>query len=146
MYRACCNTDILKANVNNKIKELQEKIANIANSFDEFISLTTSIDGQILILENQIYVLEKERDKIIRRARSLRGLVSPRLDSLSVHKEECMDMVGKPTPEEVNEKESFTHILSGLVSISSTFKIGWDTYLELLEKAYPKILKFFKIR
>lgn len=108
--------------------------------------MTTSIDSQILILENQISVLEKERDKIIRRARILRGLVSPRLDSLSVHKKECMDMVGNPTPTEVKEKESFAHILSGLVSISDTFKTDWDTYLELLEKAYLGILKFVKLR
>lgn len=57
-----------------------------------------------------------------------------------------MDMVGKPTLAEVNEKESFAHILSGLVSIYSTFKTGWDTYLELMKKAYPKILKFVKLR
>lgn len=49
-----------------KIKEFQEKSANIANSFDGLTSLTTSIDGQILIFEAQISVLEKERDKIIR--------------------------------------------------------------------------------
>lgn len=102
--------------------------------------MNTSIDGQILILEAQISVLEKERDI------SLRGLVSPWLNSLRVHKKECMDMVGKPTPTEINEKESFAHILSGLVSISDTLKTSWDTYLELLEKAYLEILKFFKLR
>lgn len=56
-----------------------------------------------------------------------------------------MDMVGKPTPEEVSEKESFAHLLNGLVSIFSTFKTSWDTYLEILEKAYPEILKFVKL-
>lgn len=145
IYKVCCNTDILTTNVDKKIKEFQEKIENIANSFDGLTSLTTSIDGQNLIFENQIYVLEKERDKIIRRAKSLRGLVSPRLDSLSVHKKECMDMMGKPTPIEVNEKESFAHLLIRLVSISGTFKTGCDTYLELQEKDYLEILKFIKL-
>lgn len=54
-----------------------------------------------------------------------------------MHKKECIDMVGKPTPVEVSEKESLAHIINGLVSISDTFKSGWDTYIELLEKEYP---------
>lgn len=45
-------------------------------------------------------------------------------------------MLGKPTLTEVNEKESFAYLLSGLVSISDTFKIDWDTQVELMEKAY----------
>lgn len=75
------------------------------------------------------FCFEKERDKIIRRARSIRGLVSPRLDSLGVHKRECMDMIAKHTPIEVKEKETLAHFLSGLASISETFKTSWDTYL-----------------
>lgn len=99
-----------------------------------------------MTLENQIFSFEKERDKIIRRERSLRGLVSPRLDSLGVHKREWMDMLGKPTPTEVTKKETFVHLLSGLVSVSEIFKTGWDTYIHLLEKDYPEILKLVKLR
>lgn len=54
-------------------------------------------------------------------------------------------MVGKPTPAELKEKESHAHMLNGLVSISGTFKSGWDTYLELLEKAYPEIFKYIQL-
>lgn len=129
-----------------RIKELQEKIATIANSFDGLTSLTPSIDGKILTLENQFFSFETERDKIIRRGRSLRGLVSPILDSLGVNERECMDMLGKPTPVEVIEKETFPHLLSGLVSISGTFKTSWDTYIDFLEKACSEILKLVKLR
>lgn len=108
--------------------------------------MTTSIDGQILVLEAQVFSLEREKDKIIRRAGSLRGLVSPWLDSLSVHKKECIDMVGKPTSTELNEKESFSHVLHGLVSIFGTLKSGWDSYLELLERAYLEIFKYIQLQ
>lgn len=54
IFRVCCNTNILTPKIDEKIKEVQDKIANIANSFDGLISLTTSIDGQILTLENQM--------------------------------------------------------------------------------------------
>lgn len=72
--------------------------------------------------------------------------MSPRLDSLGVHKRECLDMLGKPTPTKVNEKESLAYLLSGLVSISDTFKTDWDNYIELLEKSYLEILKLVKLR
>lgn len=104
-------------------------MANIANSFDGLTALTSSIDGQILSLENQFFSFEKEKDKIIRRARNLRGLVSPRLDSLGVHKRECMDMLEKPTSLDTQEKESLSHLLNGLASMFDTFKSRWDTYL-----------------
>lgn len=146
VYRVYCNIEILTANVDQRLKELHEKIANIANSFDGLTSLTTSIDGQILTLENQVFSFEKERDKIIRRARSLRDLVSPRLDLFGVHKRECMDMLAKPTLAEVTEKETLAYLLSGLVSISETFKTSWDTYVQLLEKAYPEILRLVKLQ
>lgn len=103
--------------------------------------MNTSIDGKIFVFEAQVLALEGEKDKIIRRARSLRGLVSPWLDSLSVHKKECIDMVGKPTPAERNDKMSLAHMLNGLVSIFDTFKSGSDTYIELLERAYLEIFK-----
>lgn len=146
IYRVCFNIDSLTFNLDKKIKEFREKIVSIANSFDGLNSLTTSIDGQISVLEAQISILEKEKDKIIRRARSMRGLVSPQLDSLSVHKKECMDTVSNPTLTELSEKESFSHMLNVLASISSTFKSGLDTYLEFLEKAYPDIFKYIKLR
>lgn len=67
--------------------------------------------------------------------------MSPRLDSLGVYKRECMVMIAKPTSTEVKEKETFAHLLSGLVSIFETFRTSWDTYLQLLNKAYPEIFE-----
>lgn len=104
IYRVCCNTGLLTTDLDKRIKESWEKIVGIVNSFDGSNSLTTSIDGQILVLEVQVSALERDKNKIIGRARGLRGLVSPRLDSLSVHKKECIDMVGKPTPEKLKDK------------------------------------------
>lgn len=145
IYRVCCNIGSLIANVNDRLRELYDKMGTIANSFDGITTLTTSIDGKILSLENQVFAFEKEKEKILRRARNLRGLVSPRLDSLGVHKRECMDMLAKPTPVDTQEKELFAHLLSGLASVLNTFKSGCDTYLKLLQKAYLKILKMTKL-
>lgn len=98
IYRVCCNIESLTTNVDSRLKELYNKMAKIANSFDGLTILTTSIDGQILSLENQIFSFEKERDKIMRRPRNFRGLVSSKLNTLGVHKRECMELIAKPTP------------------------------------------------
>lgn len=98
IYRVCCNIGSLTTNADDRLKELYDKMATIANCFDGLTTLTTSVDGKFLSLENQVFSFEKEKDKTLRRARNLRGLVSPRLDSLGVHKRECLDMLAKPTP------------------------------------------------
>lgn len=98
IYRVCRNTCLLTTETDKGIKDIQEKIVGIVNSFDGSNSLTTSIDGQILVLEAQISALKRDTNKIIKRDKDIRGLVSPRLESSSVHKKECIDMLGKPTP------------------------------------------------
>lgn len=50
IYRVCCNIETLTTNVDSRLKELHDKGANIANSFDGLTSLTLSIDGHILSL------------------------------------------------------------------------------------------------
>ncbi|XP_059072498.1 uncharacterized protein LOC131873613 [Cryptomeria japonica] len=45
IYRVCCNTGLLTTDLDKRIKDTQEKIVGIINSFDGSNSLTTSIDG-----------------------------------------------------------------------------------------------------
>lgn len=84
--QVCCNSSLLIAGIDKSIKDVQNTIASIVNNFDGVNSLTTSVYGQILLLEVQISALERDEDKIIRRAKELRGLVSPQLDTLYAHK------------------------------------------------------------
>lgn len=72
-------------------------------------------------------------------------MVTPKLDSFNVHKKEYINIIGNPTLTKLKEKESHAHMLNGLVSVSETFKYGWDTYLEFLEKAYPKNFKHIQL-
>lgn len=145
IYEVCYNSSLLTSGIDKSIKYIQNIIAGIVNNFDGVNFLNTFVAGQIWLLEVHISTLERDKDKIIWRAKELIGLVSPWLDTLYIHKKECLDTMGKPTPIELKEKESHAYVLNGLVPNSRTFKFGWDTYLELLKNAYPKCFKLIQL-
>lgn len=118
---------------------MDNKIKVDKNKFEQ---LVVSFDGHIFLLESKISALEKEKDKLIWWARELRGLVSPQLNTLLLHKRKCMEQMNMSTPITLTEEELHAYILSGFVSILRTLKTDWDTYLAFFKGAYLDIFKY----
>lgn len=146
IYLSCTNTTKLTTNLDNKIKVDKDKLEQLVVIFDGIESLTSFVDGQNLLLESEISALEKENDKLMRWARELRGSISPQLNTLLLHKWECMDQMNMPTPATLTEEELHAYILNGFVSILGTLKTEWDTYLAFLKGSYLDIFKYIQIR
>lgn len=124
------------------MKAEKARLDLLANSLDGNQTLTSTIDGQILITKSEIFGLEKDMDRLIQHARELIGLVSSRLNTLLLHKRESIELMNKPTPTDLSEEELHAYSLNGFVSILSTLKTGWDAYLGFLKNAYPNIFKY----
>lgn len=142
IYRSCTNTDKLTTNLEVKLKATKVRLKHLANSFDGTQTLTNTNDGHILIIESEAFALEKDMDRLIRCERELRGLVSPWLNTLLIHKRESIELMNKTTPKDVSEEDLHAYILNGFVSILITLKTGWDAYLGFLKNAYLDIFKF----
>lgn len=52
-------------------------LIQISNSYNSTTNLSSSLDGPILAVLDQIMKLEKDRDIIIKRANELRNIIGP---------------------------------------------------------------------
>lgn len=116
IYWSCTNTKKLTTDLDNKVKPYKDKLEQLVVTFDGTESLTSFDDGQIFLLESEISALEKEREKLIQWDRELRGLVSLQINTLLLHKKECMEQMNMPKPETLTEEELHAYILNRFVS------------------------------
>lgn len=117
VYNTCLDFDKLTSSIDKQLLDCMKNLIQISNSYNPKVNLTNSLDGPILAVMDQIFKLEKHRDKIIRRENELRNLIGPRLDNLLFHKTECISNLQKEDPTTSDEIEYYASILNGFISI-----------------------------
>lgn len=98
MYKSCLIWTNFTTELDNKIDTYKSQLVHISQEYDPTVNLTRNVEGQILTLMGQIGNLEKEKNKMQRRAGELWNIVGPQLDTLVCHKMECLQNMTQEAP------------------------------------------------
>lgn len=77
VYKTCLDFSKLTTSIDKKILDCKDHLLQISNSYNLLTNLTSSLEGLILAVMDQILRLEKERDNIIRRDTKLSNFIDP---------------------------------------------------------------------
>lgn len=90
VYKTCLDFSKFVASLDKKIMDYKSQLLQISHAYNPTSNLTSSLQGPILAVMDQLLKLEKERDSVIRRATKIWNFIGPRLDNLLCHKIKCI--------------------------------------------------------
>lgn len=130
------------ADINKQISICQGKLVGISQSFDLNITLTSSIEGQVMALNDKISSLNAEKDRILRRVGELQNLIALRMDTMLSNKVYFLKAMTQPVVTELNDVEIHAYVFSAFITFLDNLKNGWDTHLGFLKTTFSSIFKY----
>lgn len=102
-----------------------------------------SHEDQVISLLDKIKILFYDKEKFIGRVGELRGLITPKLDTMFIALKESQDALGSKDLTDLRSAEMWSYLFSGLISMLECLKKGWDNHLKSLKNTFSDIFKFF---
>ncbi|XP_059068534.1 uncharacterized protein LOC131859039 [Cryptomeria japonica] len=85
LYRDVCKPHHLTTDIDDQIKQTQKEIDDIADNLIGSSKLTSILDQEMIVYEEKIENIEKEKARLRLKARELKNKLGPRLDNLLTH-------------------------------------------------------------
>lgn len=124
LYKSCLILPKFTIDIDNQIGVYQDKLPSISQSFDPIVTLTRSIEGQIIALNDQISSLQVDKEKVLRKVDELENLISIQLDTMLSNKEDCMKKISQPISSSLRELEIHATVLNEFITILDILKSG----------------------
>lgn len=141
IYKSCLILPKFTLDIDKKISVFQGKLDGISQSFDSNVSLTSSIEGQVMTLIDQILILNIENDRILRQFGELQNLITPQMDTKLNNNVDCMKTMTQPVLSELKDVEIYAYVFSAFITILDNLKTRWDTHLGFFKKLFVDIFK-----
>lgn len=141
IYKSCLILPKFMVDIDKQINLCHPNLAGISQSFDCNVAITSSIEGKVMALNDQISSLNVEKDRILRKVGELWNLIAPRMDTMLSNKVDCIKAMAQPIPTELKDVEIHAYVFSAFITILDNLKIGWDTHLEFLNILFVDIFK-----
>lgn len=102
LYKDTCKTNFLTVDIDKKMSKVQEEINKLANNFVNSPNTLSVFEQKITSFEEELLKLEREKERIINKAKNLRLRLSLRLDYLASLRKEIFEVLvqGQKTPVE----------------------------------------------
>lgn len=102
LYKDTCKTNFLTVDIDKKMIKVQEEMNKLADNFVNSLDTLSVFEQKITSSEVELLKLEREKERIINKAKNLRLRLSPRLDYLASLRKEMFEALvqGQKTPTE----------------------------------------------
>jgi len=142
IYKFCISWSKATAAIDKKIKEEQDKLQSLSQSFDPLSSSIINQECQTIAVLNEIKNLEKERKNITNRMGELRRIIIPKLETMHEAISDAQTTAQTKDPTDLKRAEAFAFLLSGHISILDRMKQSWATKMIQLQTSFADILQY----
>jgi len=142
IYKFCISWSKATAAFDKKIKEEQDKLQSLSQSFDPLSSSIINQECQTIAVLNEIKNLEKERKNITNRMGELRRIIIPKLETMHEAISDAQTTAQTKDPTDLKRAEAFAFLLSGHISILDRMKQSWATEMIQLQTSFADILQY----
>lgn len=93
-------------------------------------------------MNDQIFDLQVDKEKILRKVNELQNLIAIWIDTMLSNKVDCIKEMTQPVPSNLRELEIHATIFNAFITISDNLKNGWETHLGLFKATYADLFKY----
>lgn len=77
VYKTCLDFGKLTTPIDKQLSDCRSNLIQISNSYNRTVNITSSLDGTIFVVIDQILKLEKHRDSLMKRSNEFQNLIEP---------------------------------------------------------------------